>query len=170
MSSEREMWEEWFLWSVNLVNKMLGGRGGPVAEDAPMWAQHGLLTAIRSWDGERPFKTWAHKFVVGAALDGLRSWYGRGGTKRMVEWDAFSTEAKNRMEPAYCESESEVVGLMDVLSVRERVIVEGYYFEGYKDHELAERLGVSKQTVHLDRNKALEKMREKALRTDFGLG
>jgi len=48
---------------------------------------------------------------------------------------------------------------LEILSPRQKTVIEGLFFEGVSEEELARRLNISRSSVRIHRDRALEKLR-----------
>ncbi len=117
-----------------------------------------VFTRIDQYDPEYPFKSWFRKIMVNASIDFYRKHH---GTKRSLETIELlehdqTTNNIGLEQLAY----EDVLKLVQKLPPSYRVVFNLYVIEGYKHHEIAERLGISVGTSKSNLAVAKQKLRK----------
>ena len=127
-----------------------------------------LWEAYRNYDpGRGPFAALAVPYVEGRILHALKRQYRlpqvpfssfqQDDEERAIDWpDPLAEQAFNR-----CEWEELLETLTEGLSEREQIVVREHLVQGIPMTELAQRYGVSGDTVKTWKKRALRKMRGK---------
>jgi RNA polymerase sigma-70 factor (ECF subfamily) len=149
--------------------------GDAEAEDLTQEVLIKVSVALPNYRGESQLSTWIYRIATNAALDRLRS----PSYKRMIQNCSANEEAEVEdrnastgektplVEPQIFRKEMNecIQGFIQNLPENYRVVLALSEFEGLKDCEIAETLGISSGAVKMRLHRAKEKLREE-LRTN----
>ncbi len=143
----------WFLCCLRYANNKMD------AEDMLQNAVMAIFLSLKTYDPEKAaFTTWAYRVVVNAALQHIRKW-------RKKDYLTDSEEQANNY-PDDAETIYDKMGareLMDMvqrLPAGYRVVFNLYVIEGFKHHEIAEKLGISVSTSKTQLFKARQMLKK----------
>lgn len=111
---------------------------------------------IRSYDMKRPFKPWLRKIIVNTAINHFQK------HKKRREWEkSGSSEYEIATEEMIISGISylEIIEMVQQLTPVYRTVFNLYVIEGYKHHEIAEKLGISEGTSKSNLAKAKKNLR-----------
>src|SRR5512138_2087961 len=147
--------------------------GAAEAEDLTQEVLIKVHEALPDFRGESQLSTWIYRIATHAALDRLRSSSYKQAVQscsaetetEVQDRDAVTGERTPLLEPQIFRKEmSECVqGFIQKLPENYRVVLVLSEFEGLKDHEIAETLGISKGTVKIRLHRAKERLKEEIL-------
>ena len=144
--------------------------GEAEAEDLTQEVLIKVSDALPNFRGESQLSTWIYRIATNAALDRLRS----PSYKRIVQNCSASAEAEMEDRNAWTGEKTPLVepqifrkemneciqGFIQKLPENYRVVLVLSEFEGLKDSEIAETLGISSGTVKIRLHRAKEKLKE----------
>ncbi len=116
---------------------------------------------MKMWNKKAKFSTYLYMITTNHALDYLQSKYFK--QKLVNDNDANFDLVKNSQKP---NESSRLIDKMTIDMSREKLrpvekqIVDLYYYDGYKEKEIAEKLKISINTVSSIKNRAIKKIRK----------
>jgi RNA polymerase sigma-70 factor (ECF subfamily) len=142
--------------------------GEAEAEDLTQEVLIKVSAALPDFRGESQLSTWVYRIATHAALDRLRS----PSYKRVIQNCSAGAEAEDRdaltgektplVEPQLFRREMNecIQGFIQKLPENYRVVLILSEFEGLKDSEIAETLGISPGAVKIRLHRAKERLKE----------
>ncbi len=147
--------------------------GEAEAEDLTQEVLIKVNEALPDFQGKSQLSTWIYRIATNAALDRLRSpSYKRAARgcstdaeTEVEDRDALTGEKIPRVEPQIFRKEMSdcVQGYIQRLPENYRVVLVLSEFEGLKDSEIAETLGITPGTVKIRLHRAKERLKEDIL-------
>lgn len=127
-------------------------------EDATQEALMSIMSASVAWDGERPWLPLAAASIRRALTRWVR---GTGVVPLPVNHPDLPAGSVGWDDAAPAPAEfTEIRDAVNSLPEELRVIIVGLHFGGYKTHELAETLGITRRTIHRREQAAFALLRE----------
>lgn len=108
------------------------------AEDVMIKAFFKAFTRIRSFDQKSSFYTWLKRIVTHECIDFLRS---KTHTLEFATWDESLDSVTDDVEQNY--SLKALQQMIDELPDGSKIVFNLYVMEGFKHHEIAEKLQIS---------------------------
>lgn len=167
----------------HVVRKFIRSGDSRPANDLESDAQFGLLDAASKFtpNGGASFRTYATQRIIGAVIDGNRSYFGRHVEKpssflrtctsldASIDVNEDTTSRLVEMLPDGLPSQEEIVVNRDTyallhkaiatLSDRDKSIIMAYYFEGRPMKEIGNDLGISESRISQIVKRTLKKLR-----------
>ncbi len=145
--------KDWFMCCLRYANNK------PEAEDMLQDAVIAIFSSLHTYDPQKgAFANWAHRVVVHAALRFIRKW-------RKMDYMTDSEQAAHhyadRSESVYDKiGAKELLNMVQQLPVGYRLVFNLYVIEGFKHHEIAEKLSISVSTSKTQLMKAKRMLRK----------
>lgn len=111
---------------------------------------------LKSFDWEKPFKTWLRKIMINSALDHFKKHQQK---LEQLEMEAGLRELVKESQLDLLSYE-DLLDLIRKLPIAYRTVFNLYAIEGYKHEEIAEMLGISEGTSKSNYHKAKKKLQE----------
>ncbi len=130
------------------------------AEDMLQDAALAIFSDLATYDAKRgSFATWSHRVVVHAALRYIRKWR---PIDRLTDSDTSALHQEDGSESVYDKlSAQELLDMVQRLPTGYRLVFNLYVIEGFKHHEIAEKLNISLSTSKTQLLKAKRMLRKK---------
>jgi RNA polymerase sigma-70 factor (ECF subfamily) len=111
---------------------------------------------IQKYDAKLDFKPWFKTIVVNSALDYLRS------NKRVSQYDTIDEKVNNTIDPTAISdlSYEDMLNVVNKLPTAYRTVFLLYVIDGYKHHEIAEKLGITESTSKSNLSRAKANLRK----------
>ena len=115
------------------------------------------LTNLEKFDSDYPFKGWLRRILINSAID-----YHRANHKHPSHLELVSTMdvSEDEMEMPKISPEEDMLPILQELSPAYRMVFNLFIMEGYKHHEIAEKLGISVSTSRSNFIRAKQKLRK----------
>ena len=145
--------KSWFMCCLRYADNKMD------AEDMLQNAVIAIFSSLKTYDANKaPFSTWAYKVVVNAALQHIRKWR---KNDYLTESEASANNYPDQTETIYDKmSARELMDMVQRLPTGYRVVFNLYVMEGYKHHEIAEKLGISISTSKTQLFKARQMLKK----------
>ncbi len=123
------------------------------------------MRRMKLWKGDSEFSTYLYRIVLNLVKDYLGSAYYQKFTRTDTMQDdredgrESNQAVADNPEPDFILETIEVAVLISQLRDVEKTIIHYYYFDGYKEREIAKMLDFPLNTVSSIKNRALKKMR-----------
>lgn len=124
------------------------------AEDVMLGGFLKIFTKIDQYTGSGNFEGWMKRIMVNESLMFLRKHNMNLSVEISDHQISISPEAESHLQT------KELLSLLDKLPVGYRTIFNLYAIEGYKHHEIADKLGISINTSKSQLIKARKKLKE----------
>lgn len=111
---------------------------------------------IKKFDTEMPFKPWFRKILVNTAINHIKK-------QKKFKQEVSMDEAKNistREEALSRIGYQELMAMVQSLSLAYRTAFNMYVIDGFKHHEIAEKLGITVSTSKSNLTRARAKLQE----------
>jgi len=148
-------------------------------DDLIGWGHMGLVESARRFDATRgvTFRTFAHRRIRGAMIDGLRKEYTASAGVSATNAEAPSSVEVTCGDAAYRQDDlvrlgelrDRLASAMQTLTPLERTIVHHHYYGGQPVHLLSATTSLSKSWLSRVHSRALSKMRERILEAVDGV-
>lgn len=153
--TDNDVFEQFREWSVSVVRQVFWRSS--YLDDAVQAGMFGLWIAAKKWDRKNNFKTFAWKYVRGAAIDSFRAWSVRG--KQTTSLDVLMADNQKQFEP---EAPAKIdLDFLELLGQEAKQVVTLYYLEGLNQKEIADKMGFSESKVSVIRNEAIQYLRQR---------
>ena len=129
-----------------------------VAEDVTQHVFAELLTAIKTFDSERPFAPWLHRMVVNVSLKELRRRDHRNLPLEEATADLPSRDPLPDLVAEESEARRAMWAAVRSLSPKQRAAVVLRYYHGFNESEMAVALGCRRGTVKSRLHSALRRL------------
>ncbi|MFQ6610442.1 MAG: RNA polymerase sigma factor [Fidelibacterota bacterium] len=123
------------------------------------------MRRIKLWKGDSEFSTYLYRIVINLVKDYLGSAYYQRFLRTELLSDSSEddrtpvTLVADQPEPDFVLQSIEVALMVSKLRDVEQAVIRYYYFEGYKEREIAEMLDFPINTISSIKNRAIKKMR-----------
>ena len=154
-ASQRKLYEHFYGYGMSISQRYT--KNNIEAEEILNDAFLKVFQNIDKYDTNYPFKVWLRKILVNTAID-----YFRKFQKHRLTFasDSISEQVAASTASYPIDPMDDVLPIVQQLSPKYRMVFNLYVMEGYKHHEIAEKLQISVGTSKSNLARAKEKLRE----------
>lgn len=152
-ASQRKLYEHFYGYGMSICLRYT--KNSIEAEEILNDAFLKVFQNVDKYDPNYPFKTWLRKILINTAIDYFRKFQKHRLTFTTAE---VIEQADNDFVNAIT-SEEDVLPILQQLSPKYRMVFNLYVMEGYKHHEIAEKLQISVGTSKSNLARAKEKLK-----------
>lgn len=154
-AAQKEIYQLFYSYAMSICIRYAHNR-----EDALEVMNDGFMrvfTYIKKFDLDKPFKPWLRRILINCSIDRVKS-----EGKHEGFFDLEIIENKKPAEPEHDPlAYEEILKLVKELTPAYRLVFNLYAIDGYKHHEIAEKLGISVGTSKSNYFKAKQKLQER---------
>ncbi len=161
--AERKLFEAYYGYGFSIAMRYASNR-----EEAEEICADGFVKLFRHldrYDPNYPFKPWLRRVFVHVAIDYFRK-YEKHNNRHLLELDSVPLASEENDEALSHLGYEELMHCIQALPPAYRTVFMLYVVEGYKHHEIAEKLKISVGTSKSNLAKARKKLQELILYRD----
>ncbi len=155
--AERRLYDLFYSYGFSIALRYANSR-----EEAEEICADGFIKMFKhleQYDPEQPFKPWLRRIFVNAAIDHIRK-YKKHNSRHFVETDKAEHVSSSFNEAPANLGYEELMQCVHQLPPVYRTVFMLYAIDGYKHHEIAEKLGITVGTSKSNLAKARKKLQE----------
>ena len=153
-NSQRKLYEHFYGYGMNISLRY--GRNREEALEILNDAFLKTLTNLEKYDTNYPFKGWFRRILINTAID-----YHRANHKHPAHLELVSSidVSEGEIELPEISPEEDMLPILQELTPSYRIVFNLFVMEGYKHHEIAQKLGISVSTSRSNFIRAKQKLR-----------
>lgn len=150
--SQKELYSNFYSYAMSICIRYTGNEA-----DAVEVLNDGFLKVfnnIKKFDVSKPFKPWLRRILVNSCLDHIKK---NAKHNHLSDISEAQIQETTELDPDHNLDYQEILTKIGQLSPAYRAVFNLYVIDGYKHHEIAERLGITTSTskANLTRAKAV---------------